>query len=317
MTNNEQILNSLIWNNQASNQYKSPNAVPTGTDDEVLITTARVVSTRYKLYIVWVAILAFILGYSFISPLYTQIQSKKLEISNLDTQMMNLQTKQRQYQTNRALVDMIMEKDSDIVKCLNDGDGCNALPDELKDNDNFSIARSYILLWDMEDKKMEVNEKKIIKNLDTFLLKNFGTSNTSNVEVLLKDIDTADEENEWEWDLESALAAQKAEILAQLEQNDTSSSRSTATTINWSVKKITIWDKQRFNETLYYVPVELSITFDDKDGLLSFIDNVEKKVPEDKDQRLLYKISKITYDVVNYDEPQDTTINMYLYYYEK
>jgi len=59
MNNNEQILNNLIGNSSQSPQ--NPNAVPTGTDDEVLITTARVVSIRYKAYVVVIALLAFIL----------------------------------------------------------------------------------------------------------------------------------------------------------------------------------------------------------------------------------------------------------------
>jgi hypothetical protein len=63
------------------------------------------------------------------------------------------------------------------------------------------------------------------------------------------------------------------------------------------------------------VPIELKITFNDKDGLLSFIDNVEKKIPNDQDLRILYKIDKITYDIVNYDQPQDSSVFMYLYFY--
>ena len=86
---------------------------------------------------------------------------------------------------------------------------------------------------------------------------------------------------------------------------------------NGTINKIVIWEKQKFNDTLYYLPIELSINFDNKDGLLSFINNVEIKVPEEKDLRLLYKISKITYDVVNYDQNQESTIFMNLYYYEK
>ena len=329
MTNNEQILNNLIGNGQSTEHQKSPNAVPTGTDDEVLITTARVVSLKYKLYIVWLAVLIFILWNGFLSPLYAQIQSKKAELANLDTQIMNLQMKQRQYQTNRVLVDTITEVDPDIVKCLNEAEWCDGLPEELKENDNFSIARSYILLWDMEDKKMEVNEKKIIKNLDSYLLKNWWVNQNSTVENMLRWNSEEENNEEWrinneEWDEEEwdeneeDVEAQRAEILAQLEQEQKNTKvNSTKLWTNGIINKITIWDKQRFNDTLYYVPVELSVTFADKDGLLSFIDNVEKRVPEDKDQRLLYKISKITYDVVNYDEPQDTTINMYLYYYEK
>gem|GEM_PF-1887408 len=50
--------------------------------------------------------------------------------------------------------------------------------------------------------------------------------------------------------------------------------------------------------------------------MLSFIDNVEKKIPIEKDLRMLYKIDNINYDVVNSNETQDVDIYMYLYFYE-
>jgi len=56
--------------------------------------------------------------------------------------------------------------------------------------------------------------------------------------------------------------------------------------------------------------------FNDKDGLMSFIDNVEKKIPNQQDLRILYKIDKINYDIVNYDQPQDSSVFMYLYFYD-
>jgi hypothetical protein len=51
--------------------------------------------------------------------------------------------------------------------------------------------------------------------------------------------------------------------------------------------------------------------------LLAFINNIEKYVPLDESVRVLYKIDRITYDVVNSDEPQDTTVYMNLYYFEE
>jgi hypothetical protein len=44
---------------------------------------------------------------------------------------------------------------------------------------------------------------------------------------------------------------------------------------------------------------------------MSFIDNVEKKIPVQEELRILYKIDKINYDIVNYDEPQESSIFMY------
>jgi hypothetical protein len=68
---------------------------------------------------------------------------------------------------------------------------------------------------------------------------------------------------------------------------------------------------------LYSVPVQVDITFEDKSYLLAFINNVEKYVPEDDNIRILYKIDKISYDIINSDQPQDTSIYMNLYYYDE
>jgi len=68
---------------------------------------------------------------------------------------------------------------------------------------------------------------------------------------------------------------------------------------------------------LYFVPIELNITFENKEGLLSFIDNVEKKIPTDSNLRMLYKIDEINYDIVNSDQVQDANVFMYLYFYQK
>jgi hypothetical protein len=68
---------------------------------------------------------------------------------------------------------------------------------------------------------------------------------------------------------------------------------------------------------LYTVPVQVNITFEDKKYLLSFINNVEQYIPEDEDIRVLYKIDKISYDIINSDQPQNTSIYMNLYYYDE
>ena len=65
------------------------------------------------------------------------------------------------------------------------------------------------------------------------------------------------------------------------------------------------------------VPVQVDITFDDKSYLLSFIDNIEKYIPESEDIRIMYKIDKISYDIINSDEAQETSIYMNLYYYDE
>lgn len=347
MNNNEQILNNLIGNN-GNQSPQNPDAVPTWTDDEVLITTARVVSVRYKVYVVLVALCIFIVRQYLLMPLFDNIQFKKTELNNLEVQMQEMDAKKAQYDQNRALVDQIAELDSQITSCVNEKEWCKELPETLQDN--FGIARSYILLWDMYDEKMEINEKKIIENIDSFLLTNFWDVDDSDFESMLSKTqdeseaeswnDTEDNDSQDESDSKgiknntkksnSESSESEDDEMWELENEDSDSESDSevdsdkATLENFSlwekngtINKIVIGDTEQFNDTLYYVPIELSITFDNKDWLLSFINNVEQRVPELQDLRLLYKISKITYDVVDYDQPQETTINMNLYYYEK
>lgn len=357
MNNNEQILNNLIGNNNSQSPQR-PNAVPTWTDDEVLITTARVVSIRYKIYVVLVAVLIFVIFQWWMLNVFDKIKSKKADIEDLKVQIAAIEAKEQEYRENRALVDQIAELEPIIISCVNDWEWCNEVPEILQESDNFSVARSYILLWDMEDPKMEINEKKIVKNIDSFLLKNFGEDDNSDSENMLnknskstkdtedKKVDNAtwDTQDSSEWDDEQIWESSEGQWSHGVADEDQSDLENDEDTDEWdedewyesddeedgseetlgvfgekngTINKIVIWEKQKFNETLYYLPIELSINFDNKDGLLSFINNVEIKVPEDEDLRLLYKISKITYDVVNYDQNQESTIFMNLYYYEK
>jgi len=287
--------------NQSVNQGTvSPNAVPTGTDDEVLITTERVVSIRYKVYLLWIILLIIVWFSGFLMPLKDQIQLEKSNYENIELQKDALDKRYAQYNANRDLVDSILEMDSQIVACVNEEKWCGNLPESLKDNDNFSIARSYLLLWDIDDEKMDINEKKILENLDVYLLKRSDTDETD-TDTQVPDVVSSDTAS---WDVDTWTVIN---VVNTKKKNSVK---------NGVVNKVVIWDKQMFNNNLVYVPVQLSITFQDKDDLLSFIKNVELRMPEDSENRLLYKISKITYDVIRYDEPQETLIDMNLYYHD-
>lgn len=262
MMENNEILDKLIGNVNIESTLS--NNVPTWKEDEILITTSRVVWVRYKVYTVILLLLIFLIAYNYLLPTFDKYQNKKIELSNVELQLMSFENKKIKYESNIWLVDTIKQVESQTVSCLNTLQGCKELPDLIKNN--FSVVRSYLLLSELSNEKMDLDEKKILANIDGFLLKKDSL-------------------------------------------NDNSS------TINWILNKIAIWEKEVFNENLYIVPIELKITFNDKDGLLSFIDNVEKKIPNDQDLRVLYKIDKITYDIVNYDQAQDSSVFMYLYFY--
>jgi sulfur relay (sulfurtransferase) DsrC/TusE family protein len=85
---------------------------------------------------------------------------------------------------------------------------------------------------------------------------------------------------------------------------------------NWLINKISIWDPTEFKSRLYYVTINLNITFQNKDWLLSFIHNIERKINPEKDLRILYKIDQISYDLMAYEQEQNVDIYLKAFYYK-
>jgi hypothetical protein len=65
----------------------------------------------------------------------------------------------------------------------------------------------------------------------------------------------------------------------------------------------------------YKLPIEVEITFDDKDDLITFVDNIESYIIPDKENRILYVIDEVSYDIMAYDEEQSTNVSLSAYYF--
>ena len=63
------------------------------------------------------------------------------------------------------------------------------------------------------------------------------------------------------------------------------------------------------------VTVDVEIEFSTVNDLTDFLHNVEKKLIQNSEDRILYKIQAVSYDIVTNDEPQITDISMIAYYY--
>lgn len=262
MTENKDILKKLITDD---NTKKFENLwTDDGSDKDEIMTVSRIVQVRYRFYAVWILLLILIVLFRLFLPTLDKYNAKKSELTNLRTQLESLENREKQYEESIWFVESINKNSDQIVDCLNQWESCQELPKEIKDE--LWLAKSYLLTRNLDNAKMDVDERKIIENIDMFLLKLEPFSNNSFV--------------------------------------------------NGTLSRISIWDKESAG-WLYKVPVQLDITFDDKESLLAFINNIEKYVPSDESVRVLYKIDRITYDVVNSDEPQDTTVYMNLYYFEE
>jgi len=63
---------------------------------------------------------------------------------------------------------LVQKSESAITDCVNQRVGCANLDTKIKDN--FALARSFLLLSDLHDSKMEINEKTLLKNINEYLL---------------------------------------------------------------------------------------------------------------------------------------------------
>ena len=258
---NKDIIGRLVGNNQAKSS--AADIVPESA--QVEITTSRVVSIRYKIYLL-VLIGLILLGlFNYVLPAYDAFQNTRQQSADMDQQMALFQTKKKWYDSDAALIELINKQESTIVSCLNQQTSCNQIDQKLRDN--FSFARSFVQLNNLQDPKMEINEKILLANINSFLLR----------------------------DLSGMWSGGK----------------------NGVINSINIGESKPVVKALYSVPVRLNITFENKAMLLSFLDNVEKRVLPDKNYRVLYKIKEVAYDIANYNKQQQVDVYLYAYYYKE
>lgn len=258
-------------NSSILNKLMSDNSDPINTledtsssDKDKFATASRIVQVRYRFYAVWVLLLVLIAVFWFLMPSIDTYKAKKSQIQSARVSLAGLEARDNQYNQSIWFLETVKKEDSKIVDCINKWENCDSLPEEVKAN--TWLARAYLLTNGMNETKMDVDERKILESIDTYLVKLEPFLNNSSV--------------------------------------------------NGTIYRISIWDKSN-DGGLYSVPVQIDITFDDKSYLLSFINNIEKYIPEDDSVRIMYKIEKVSYDIINSDEAQDTSIYMTLYYYDE
>jgi len=92
---------------------------------------------------------------------------------------------------------------------------------------------------------------------------------------------------------------------------------------NGEIQEIKIGEPKQIIQQLYEAPVDLVVEFYNKDGLISFVDNIENRIIKGIDATVLkaipvlYFIEEIAYDIVKYQEEQRVKIEMTAYYYHE
>lgn len=278
MENNE-IMERLLQNDGPASTVKDEvSAKKVSKNGEIPMSRVRVVTAKYKVYIVLLAIFICLLLLIYIPNANDELTSSSSNYhqanSQLDTLKRNIKIAEEDMIYLCDAVTWVVKNEEAMKKCLNERNGCSSLPETWKTGSwedmhyDLTIPLSYLQLHSLYNKKMPVDEKRVLKNLNEYLIK--------------KDIAWGEKERVWE--------------ILKIEIGDPE-----------AVKE---WD-----EHFFQVPVDVEIEFKTVEGLIGFLYNVEKKLIDEWEDRILYKIQSVSYDIVTNDEPQITDISMIAYYY--
>ena len=286
MENNE-IMQRLLQDDKQSNSDRKV-IEKQSNDKDTSISKIRIVTAKYKVYIVLLLIFIAILIFKFIPNANSNYEISKdaysqarIELNNVEKDI-EIANKDMDYLCNND--NWVITNEDALKKCLNENEDCSSLPESWKKWEwedasyDFSIPLSYLQLHSLYNKKMPVDEKRVLKNLNEYLIK--------------KEIEWGDRNKVWD--------------ILRIEIGDPEAI--------WYVKK----NPNEWGEPIpnfFKVPVDVEIEFSTVEDLIWFLYNIEKKLIDDSKDRILYKIQTVSYDIVTKDEPQVTDISMIAYYY--
>ena len=273
MENNE-IMQRLLQDDkqQKSNKVDEVPVVKSNRDSEIPMSRIRVVTAKYKVYIVILLIFICLLLLVKIPEVNDSLKNTESAYSQVNSQLDTIERDIRIAEDNvKYLCDnenWVVKNEKALVNCLNNKNWCSKLPESWQTWDALSVPVSYIQLHSLYNKKMPVDEKRVLKNLNEYLIKQDIVS----------------------WGKDKV----------------------------WDILSINIWDPEQvrpWDDHFMRVTVDVEIEFQKIWDLTGFLHNVEKKLIENSEDRILYKIQTVWYDVVSNDEPQVTHISMMAYYY--
>jgi type II secretory pathway component PulM len=242
-----------------------PENTPTRDDETTSIAAARVLSTRYKVYLLVMLVLLYVLVQYLFFPLLDRQQAQQAQLQNIVSQLQSFESKRLQYIADAAFIENIENQQEILLNCINNQTACEALDEGLRER--VDLAKMFVQLDNIIDPVMGVDEKRILASLNDYAL----VRNPNNT--------TATRER------------------------------------NGAIQSIRIADPVMYDGAVYRVPIDVEISFSNKDGLMSFINNIENSLAANASYRLLYVIDQIDYDVVRYTQEQKTKIQLSLFYY--
>jgi len=147
-------------------------------------------------------------------------------LDTIDTTISDTISRQEQYKQEQNLFKEITNNKNILITCINKQSSCDQLPNAI--TTNLDAVRAYLQLGNLQRSKMDVDESKILKNINEFITQ-------KNILDTKRDY-------------------------------------------NGIVSSITIDNPENLENNIMKVPVELTITFNSKQDLLTFLSNIENYV---------------------------------------
>lgn len=174
---------------------------------------------------------------------------------------------QWEYKTKTELLQNIETNKEKIITCINDQVQCTELPSNI--TEHLEDIKTYLQLGNLKKEKMNINEAKILKSINEFMLRANPLSNDR--------------------------------------------------TNNGIVTNISIGELEWLENNIVKAPIDLTVTFNNKENLIKFISNIENNIfynsTNGLNDSVLYRIEEMKYDIVNYQETQDVAITLSAYGY--
>ncbi|MEI8090973.1 MAG: hypothetical protein WCG98_01670 [bacterium] len=114
--NNDQIITRLLGEQRAPDAKEALLA----NDSQVLITTSRVVSIRYRVYFLIMLVLVIVFGNYILLPAWDAFQSIRGELQSTNLKVNSFATNKLKMDADKTLISKMESQQATIVSCLND-----------------------------------------------------------------------------------------------------------------------------------------------------------------------------------------------------
>ncbi len=147
--------------------------------EEELIPQTRIVTARYKVYAAILLVVIVLLMLEIHPGMKNALASAHNVLNQTKNQLQQLKITEAKYNRDKQLLNEIETNEAVIERCLNyvDTDACDTLPEpwkmEIKGKKvpDLSVPLGYLQLNSLYTPKMPVDEKKVLRNLNEYLIK--------------------------------------------------------------------------------------------------------------------------------------------------